>query len=183
MAVLPRLALALGAAALLALAPPAGAEFYRWVDDQGRESFAMDLHQVPKKHRAEALRRAELEKLRAEPEPEAINTMKTPDNAAAKRALRPRRSAYGRSSATVVDTGCASWQREKADRLRRDVARWEKQVDLYEQRERRMVRTEDRLHAANQVESNQIYLEQAEAALEDFEDSLRRKGVPPGCYR
>lgn len=162
----------------LLLAGPAAAEIYRWTDASGREHFTMDLHGVPPEHRAEAERRAALDEARTAPEP-AINTMTTPDASRVKRALRPR---YSRPAAPA-GTSCSSTHRRQAQQLANDVARWEKKVELQEQLESRLVRTEDRLRAENRAERYQIYLEQAQRAQEDFEDRMRQKGVPPGCYR
>lgn len=172
----------LAAVFLLALAGPASAEIYRWTDAEGREHFTMDLHRVPAKHRAEAERRAVLEKAKVDPEPSNVNTMATPDSQRAKRWTRPRRS-YSRSPAAAAEVHCSSSHKSKAQKLQREVTRWEKQVELQEDLESRLVRTEDRLRAENRVERYEIYLEHAEQALEDFEDRMRQQGVPPGCYR
>jgi hypothetical protein len=173
----PSLALALCA---LWLAGSAAAEMYRWTDASGREHFTMDLHRVPPEHRAEAERRAALEEARVgETSGPTVNTMTTPDSARVKRALRPR---YSRPAA-AAGSSCSMTHRREAQRLASDVAKWEKKVELQEQLESRLVRTEDRLRAENRAERYQIYLEQAQQAQEDFEDRMRQKGVAPGCYR
>jgi hypothetical protein len=181
-------------AALLAsavgFALPAEAELYRWTDAQGREHFAMDLHEVPPEHRAAAQRRAELEKIKVDPAPEpTINTMKTPDGVAVKRALRPRypssTSSYARSGpaapAAVGDAGCNDADRQRAEDLARNVERWEKELDGREDRQRRLVETDDRMANEHRIEDAQTALEKAERALDEFETRMRQKGVPPGC--
>jgi hypothetical protein len=176
-----RLALLLATASLaLVVAAPASAEIYRWTDDAGREHFTMDLHRVPPKHRGEAERKAALEKARVDSEPSRMNTMETPDNARVKRWTRPR---YSRTPASAGEPSCSAADRSKAQQLRRQVETWEKKLELQEDLESRLVRTKDRLRAENRVERYEIHLESAQQALEDFEDRMRRKGVPPGCYR
>jgi hypothetical protein len=177
-----RIRFAFALAIVLSIAAPASAEFYRWTDGEGREHFTMDLHRVPPEHRAEAERRAVLEKAKADPEPSKLNTMETPDSQRAKRWTRPRRS-YSHSPAASAEVQCSSSLKSQAQKLQRDVARWEKRVELEGDLERRLVRTEDRLRAENRGERYEIYLEHAEQALEDFEDRMRQKGVLPGCYR
>ena len=140
-------------------------------------------HSVPPEHRAAADRRSVLEKARVDPGPDAVNTMKTPDSSKMKRALRRRRRSYSRSPAASADVHCSASHRQTAQKLARDVAKWEKKVELEEELARRLVLTDDRLHAENRAERYQIYLEQAEQAQEDFEDRMRQKDVPPGCYR
>lgn len=172
------------AAAAVLLALPAGAEIYRWTDLAGHEHFTMNLHRVPPEHRAEAERRAVLEKARAQPAADAINTMTTPDSIKVKRALRPR-SGRARAARPVAgaDGVCSSSHRRKAQSLQRTVDGWAKKLELEEQLARRLVRTEARLRAENRAERYEIYLEQAEQAQEDFEDRMRQQGVLPGCYR
>ena len=172
---------------LAAPALPASAELYRWIDAQGREHFAMDLHEVPPEHRAAAQRRVELEKIQVDRPPEpTINTMKTPDGVAVKRALRPRypRSPRGGpAAATTASAQCDPRHRQRAAKLELDVETWAKKIDLAEEKHRRLVRTEDRLEAENRIEIHELSLARAEQALEDFESQMREKGVPPGCLR
>jgi len=178
----PLLALAL-AGPLALLAAPAAAEIYRWTDESGQEHFTMDLHRVPPKHRADAERRNALEKARVDPEPEpTINRMQTPDSSRTRRHLR-RLPRYGGTPAAAADAGCSPTHRSEAQRLASSVATWEKRVALQQEYESRLVRTKDRLRAENAAERYEIHLEQAQRALEDFEDRMRRKGVAPGCYR
>lgn len=167
---------------LLAAAAPASAEIYRWTDAEGREHFTMDLHRVPAKHRGEAERRMMLEKIQVEPKPDPVNSLSTPDRVRVKRALRPRRS-YAAPPPAAGSTGCASWQRSKAQKLEARIANYEKKVELYESKQRRLVRLEDRMRAENSVERYEIYLEQAEEEYENFLSDMRQKGVPPGCLR
>jgi len=167
----------------LALAGPASAEIYRWTDESGQEHFTMDLNQVPPKHRGAAQRRAELDELRVDDEPSKVNTMETPDNARVKRWTRRSYSRSPAPAAASGDVACSSSDRQQAQQLQRNVETWQRKVELQEQLERRLVRTEDRLHAENRVERYEVYLETAQQALEDFEDRMRQKGVPPGCYR
>ncbi|MBW2447402.1 MAG: hypothetical protein JRG83_15920 [Deltaproteobacteria bacterium] len=123
-----------------------------------------------------------LEKARVNPGPSKVNTMDTPDSAKVKRALRPRRN-YRRSPPASADTHCSSAHKKKAQGLARNIERWEKKVELQDDLGSRLVRTKDRMYAANRSDRYQISLEQAEQALEDFEDRMRRQGIPPGCYR
>lgn len=175
--------------ALLALgfATPAAAEMYRWTDAEGRDHYTMDLHRVPPEYRGQVKHQTEIEKLKVDRDPEPIiNEVSTPDNAAVKRALRPSRrygSTTSRAAAGAATAGCQSWQRDKANKLQRNLEMWEGKLELNEQRERRLVRTDRRLHAANRVAEYEIQRDRAAQAVEDFEDSMRQKGVPPGCYR
>jgi hypothetical protein len=176
---------------VLGLVAPAGAEIYRWTDAQGQEHFTMNLHEVPPEHRAGAQRRLELEKIQVDrPAEPAINTMKTPDGLAVKRALRPRYpstgSPYTRSSPAALaapgDAGCSDADRQRADELARNVERWTRELDEREDRQRRLVETDDRLRNEHRIEDAQEALEKAEQALDDFETRMRQKGVPPGCF-
>jgi len=168
-------------AVCFALAAPTSAEIYRWTDESGRQHFTMDLHGVPPEHRAEAKRRAALGRARVDPGPAPINTMTTPDSARVKRALRPRR--HRRASSVPAETRCTPAHRRQAQDLARAVERWEKQVALEGQLASRLVRTEDRLRADSRAERYEIRLEDAQQALEQFEDRMRQQGVLPGCYR
>jgi len=175
-------ALVFALAALLGAAP-ASAEIYRWTDAQGREHFTMDLHRVPSEHRAEAERRNALDDARVDPGPDPINTMTTPDHVKVKRHLRRSRGGYGRPPAAASGASCSATHRNEARKHAAAVSRWEKQIELQEQLESRLVRTEDRLRAENRAERYRVSLELAEQARDDFEDRMRRQGVAPGCYR
>ncbi|HKJ23706.1 MAG TPA: DUF4124 domain-containing protein [Myxococcota bacterium] len=182
MADAPVIRLLAAAGFALALAAPASAEMYRWTDAGGQEHFTMDLHRVPPEYRGEAQRRADLDKARVDRNPPPINTMTTPDAARVKRALRPRYS-RSRAAAASAGTSCSASDRNTAQRLARAVEQWEKRVELQEGLESRLVRTQDRMRAEHTAERYAIHLENAQQALEDFEDRMRRQGVPPGCYR
>jgi multidrug resistance efflux pump len=178
---------------LAAFAVPAAAELYRWTDGQGREHFAMSLHEVPPEHRAAAQHRLEMEKIQVERPPEPnVNTMKTPDGMAVKRALRPRypgstssypTSSDSRSARTASgDAGCSDADRKQAEDLARAVERWTHEVEEREERQRRLVETDDRLQNEDRIADAQERLEKAEQALDDFETRMRKQGVPPGCF-
>lgn len=162
-------------------AEPASADLYRWTDANGQEHFTMDLNQVPPEYRGQARGRAALDKARVDDQPSNLNTISTPDNVRVRRALRPR---YSRAPAAVAgDVPCSSTYKAQAQQLQNEVTRWEKRIELDEQLQRRLVRTDHRLNAENRAERDQVYLERAQQALEDFEDRMRQKGVQPGCYR
>jgi hypothetical protein len=177
-------------AALLALALPAGAEIYRWVDAQGREHFTTNKSQVPAAYR---------------------NQVTTTEGGNLNRASS---SSAGRSGAEAAQPGgderfgdappahAAEGGEEQylgkgEDEWRREVESLRRRVELLEQGAERCGGSEGvRLSPASDRRAYQEEAAEAEQCqrtrqdldfqrgmLESLEERARRAGVPPGWLR
>ena len=170
--------------ALLALAPPARGEIYRWTDAEGREHFTSDPSQLPAEARVRALEgdgaRGTLNRSEAQ----------APASPPAAAAPRPGSAPTSEPAAELIGgKDEASWRRG-AEGLRRDISRLEEaheecqgsaKVRLgpgYDRREYEEEKAEaDRCNrVANELQGRRLQLER-------LEENAHSMGVPPGWLR
>jgi hypothetical protein len=170
----------LALAACLALATPAGAELYRYVDAEGREHWTEDPAKVPPDQRMSAPRPpggtlsgggAPAPRPRSSPMPDFEGSGALPRDVPA--APAPIEQIDGR--------GEADWRAE-ADYYERQVEAAERALELCEERDER-VRLLQGLTDLDACAAKQSAIEGAESDLGRFEDLARRRGVPPGWLR
>lgn len=179
------------AAFLLALALPAGAEIYRWVDDQGREHFTADLGQIPVSKREAA-------KAAAGSRP-TVNRSEARSAPARRRnpspAVTRARATLGAEAGERIAGQSEEQWREEAGSLATEIEILENRVEQMEERgddnmpfssarrnisHRRYSKYRSRYREWERASKD---LERARAKLERFEERARRSGVPPGWLR
>ncbi len=183
--------LAVSAALVSLVAGVAAAEIYRWTDKDGAH-FTTDLNSVPPAHRAAAKAAA------ARPSSATVNRMDAVAPAAPEAGPAPSGGRSPAAKAPEVEKVGAytetQW-RERAQKQRSEIEQLEEYVERCKDIEvpaRYNIRTGRRIKQqhyqrwmddANRCSRSQSDLGVKRRQLENFLESARRRGVPPGWLR
>lgn len=180
-------------------APFASAEIYRWTDAQGGEHFSMDLNSVPPRYRAAAKASAGQVGKSANiniftpsegQSPAAPSVPRRGSNPSAKRPSQPTKGDVER-----VEGQPESYWRAKVERYLRQIGTIETQIEACKDMRAPIKRKPGRSRsenynryqreraAADACRAKKPALTEKHAQLENFLESARRKGVPPGWIR
>ncbi|MEM7412070.1 MAG: DUF4124 domain-containing protein [Myxococcota bacterium] len=176
------------AVVLCLLGLPASAEIYRWVDDQGNVHFTSRLHEVPPDQRGVAERplgsgQGSLQRFEGSSPPPAAASPAPATKRPGRRGARPEPEEERVNGLTE-----AQW-RERAEGYRAAIARLEPQVEAckkdrfrWKSGAGRRARDEEvrEAQACSRARSN---LSMNQTWLENWVESGRRAGVPPGWFR
>lgn len=162
-------------ACLLAGFPaPLAAEIYHWTD-AGGDHFTTDISKVPPQHRPAARRSATPERApeRAIEAPPAHRPLQ----------LAPQ-SPPAAPAPDPMDSAACHTARERVAALRRKLAQVERQADAAEDSASNIrLSHRSRANYEARAERYEARVQDAQDALTDYENAMRRQGLPPGCLR
>ncbi|MGH0031964.1 MAG: DUF4124 domain-containing protein [Myxococcota bacterium] len=175
----PWIATLLSLATWALLASPAGAEFYRWRDASGAEHFTQHLHEVPPGQReaAKAAARAR------EADGANVTWHATPRREPTVGASVEAREAAPPAARAPSAGECRMLQKE-ARKKRKVIRTHQGSVDANLQWADDITRSAyARRRSEVRAEEESRWLARAQADLESFLETQRRRGVEPGCLR
>jgi len=163
---------------LAGLPAPLAAEIYRWTD-AGGEHFTTDLSKVPRQHRPAARQSATPERPPEQP-PEQI--IQAP--AAQAPVLGAPQSRPAAPASDPMNSEACHEARKRVRGLRRTLASAERQAEAAGDSAGNIrLSNSSRAHHRARARRYEAKVQDAQEAVDDYENAMRQRGLPRGCLR